>query len=63
MFITLGPPIMAVVLKVLMRGWAMTVQGGSVSARTEKRQKIEFWAVLVFMYAMVISMAVYAWLT
>ena len=59
----LGPPIMALVLKVMMRGWARTVQGATVSARTERRQKLEFWVVLVVMYVMVFGMAIYAWLT
>jgi len=48
----LGPPIMAILLKFLMSGWAFTVQGGKISETTKKRQAYEFWAVLAAMYAM-----------
>jgi hypothetical protein len=58
-----GPPIMAFILRFMMRGWAMTVQGGTVSERTERRQRIEFWVVLVLMYAIVWGEFIYAWLT
>lgn len=59
----LGPPIMAGIIWLMSRGWAMGVQGGSASERTKVRQKIEFWMVLVTMYVIGFGMALYAWLT
>ena len=59
----LGPPIMAVLFRFMARGWAMSVQGGSVSKETEKRQRIEFWGMLVAMYLSVFGEFIYAWLT
>jgi len=54
---------MAGLFWVMSRGWAMSVQGGTASDRTKKRQKIEFWMVLTLMYLMGIGMALYAWFT
>lgn len=59
-FITVAPPIMAVLIHFLSRGWAMTVQGGKISERTRKRQRLEFWGVLIFMYLMGFGMIIYA---
>jgi hypothetical protein len=59
----LGPPIMAGLIWFMSRGWALFVQGGVASDRTKRRQKVEFWIVLVVMYAIGIGMALYAWLT
>ena len=39
---TAGPPIIAVLWRLRARGWARTVQGGTVSEKTERRQKKEF---------------------
>jgi len=60
LFIILGPPVMALLVHVLSRGWAKIVQGGNVSEATRKRQKLEFWIVLCFMYVMGFGMFVYA---
>lgn len=57
----LGPPIMATLIWVVSRGWAMAVQGGTASEKTKRRQRIEFYAVLIAMYAIGFGMAVYAW--
>ncbi len=45
------PPIGACVWWLLSRAWARTVEGGIVSERTVKRQRAEFWVVLVAAYA------------
>lgn len=44
------------------RGWATAIQGGTVSDKTKRRQKIEFYIVLIAMYAVGFGMALYAWL-
>jgi hypothetical protein len=59
----LVPPIMAALVWIMSRGWAATVQGGVVSERTKRRQKIEFWALLIAMYLIGFGMFVYASLT
>lgn len=59
----LGPPIMAALVWIMSRGWAATVQGGVVSEKTKRRQRIEFWAFLIAMYLIGLGMFVYAWLT
>ena len=59
----LGPPIMAILFRFRARGWAMMVQGGTVSNTTEKRQRIEFWGILVAMYLLMFGIFIYAWLT
>ncbi len=59
---TAGPPIIAVLWRLRARGWARTVQGGTVSEKTERRQKKEFWILLVVLYAIVIGVFIYsAW--
>lgn len=58
----IGPPIMTILWWLASRGWAMVVQGGTVSDRTKKRQRIEVYAVLSAMYAVGLGMALYAWL-
>jgi hypothetical protein len=58
-----GPPIMAGLIWLMSRGWAKSIQGGTASERTRVRQRIEFWMVLIAMYAIGIGMALYAWLT
>jgi hypothetical protein len=60
LFIIFGAPIMALLIRVLSRGWAYIVQGGNVSERTRKRQKLEFWIFLCFLYVMVFGIFVYA---
>jgi hypothetical protein len=54
------PPIMACLTWLLARGWAMGVQGGTVSERTKRRQRLEFWGLLVAMYLMEVALLVYA---
>jgi hypothetical protein len=59
----LGPPIMAILFRFRARGWAMMVQGGTVSEKTKDRQRIEFWVVLILCYVIVFGEFIYAWLT
>jgi hypothetical protein len=54
------PPVGAVMWWLMSRGWAMTVQGGAVSERTKRRQKIEFWVLLMIAYALSFAIIVYA---
>jgi hypothetical protein len=49
-----APPCIACVWWLLSRGWATIVQGGSVSERTVKRQRIEFWIMLVAAYVVAV---------
>jgi len=58
----LGPLVMAVLFWFMSRGWAATVQGGVVTERTKRRQKIEFWLILLGMYLIGFAMALYVWL-
>jgi hypothetical protein len=60
LFFVLAPPIMALLIRILSRGWANIVQGGDVSETTRDRQKMEFWGVLIFMYIMVGGIFLYA---
>ena len=57
-FFIFVPPVMALLVGVLSRGWASIVQGGNVSGATRKRQKMEVWIVLCLMYAMVLGIFV-----
>ena len=61
-FVILGPPIMAFLWRAMSRGWAKTVQGGTISEKTMRRQKIEFCGLLITMYVMTLGMSLYAWL-
>jgi hypothetical protein len=58
----LGPPIMATLIWFMSRGWATSIQRGVASNKTKRRQKVEFWVVLVAMYFLGFGMALYAWL-
>lgn len=60
LFFVLAPPIMAFLIRILSHGWASMVQGGHVSERTRKRQKLEFWGALIFMYIMLACIFAYA---
>ena len=62
LFFLIAPPIMALLIRLLSRGWANIVQGGNVSEKTIKRQKLEFWVVLCFMYVMLFCIFVYGYL-
>ncbi len=44
------PPVGAIIWKVLAFGWAAAVQGGTLSTETKKRQKFEFWSILIALY-------------
>lgn len=60
LFFLIAPLIMALLIRLLSRGWASIIQGGNVSERTARRQQIEFWAVLAFMYVMLACIFGYA---
>jgi hypothetical protein len=60
LFFLLAPPIMALLIRLLSRGWANIVQGSNVSEKTIKRQRLEFWVVLCFMYVMLACIFGYA---
>jgi hypothetical protein len=57
-----GPPIMAFLWRLMSGGFAAAVQGGTRSERTVKRQRAEFWIVLIGLYLIGIIVATYAWL-
>jgi hypothetical protein len=56
-----GPPIGAGLFWLLSRGWAITVQGGSVSDRTRARQVRGFWVVMAVSYVVMIAITVYGY--
>ena len=58
--ILLGPPVLAVLWWLGSRGWAATLQGGSVSDRTKLRQKKEFWILLAVMYLLGFGIMIYS---
>ena len=58
----LGPPIGACLWWIMSRGWASSVQGGNVSEQTKRRQKKEFWVVLLGCYLIATLEILYAWL-
>ena len=59
---TVGPPILAILWRFRANGWARLVQGGTVSEKTERRQKKEFWILLIAMYALMVGVLAYsAW--
>ena len=60
LFFLLALLIMALVIHFLSRGWANIIQGGKVSEKTIKRQRLEFWGVLCFMYVMLACIFGYA---
>ena len=57
------PPIMASLVWLLSRGWAAGVQGGTISETTKQRQKLLFWFLVIFLYAVAIAIYGYSWLT
>ena len=57
------PPIGATFVWLRARGWATTVQGGSVSEKTKRRQKIEFWLLLFAAYVLMFGITLYGLLT
>jgi len=62
LILAVGPPIMTIFWWLAARAWAGAVQGGTVSDRTKRRQKVEFYVILILMYAVGGGMALYAWL-
>ena len=59
LFVLLAPLVMALLIRLISRGWANIVQGGKVSEKTVKRQRVEFWVVLCFMYVMLFGIFLY----
>jgi hypothetical protein len=59
----LGPPIVATLWWLASRGLALVIQGGSISEKTQRRQKKEFRVLLVTMYVLAIGVILYAALT
>jgi hypothetical protein len=57
-----GPPIMAFLWRLLSGGFAAAVQGGTRNEKTIKRQRMEFWILLIVLYLTGIVVATYAWL-
>jgi hypothetical protein len=58
-----GPPIGTCIWWLIARGWAGAVQGQSVSRTTRKRQKWEFWVILVVAYLLMFGITLYGYLT
>jgi hypothetical protein len=52
----------AVLWRLMARGWAGVVQGAEISEETKKRQKREFWLLLIAGYALMFGITIYAWL-
>jgi len=57
------PPIGAVLWWLMSRGLATTVQSGTVSEETKRRQKVEFVVVLIATYLIMFSITIYAYFT
>jgi hypothetical protein len=53
------PPIGALVSRLLAGGWASGVQGGNVSNKTKRRQSVEFWVLLGFVYMVMFGITIY----
>jgi hypothetical protein len=60
-FFILGPPTIAIIWRLMARGWAMAVQGGTVSERSKQREKKLFWGMLIFMYVFNFGAVFYAY--
>jgi hypothetical protein len=59
----LVPPIGTCIWWLMSRGWAGLVQGGTISGRTKKRQKWEFWVVLAGAYLLMFGITLYGYLS
>lgn len=55
------PPVGAAIWWLMSRGWAGTLQGGTVSETTKRRQRIEFFALLVGVYVLMFSITIYGY--
>jgi hypothetical protein len=56
----IGPPVMAVLWWLASRGFGTVAQGGEVSDRTKRRQRVEFWLLLLLMYLLGFGIFIYA---
>jgi hypothetical protein len=59
----LVPPIGTCIWWLMSRGWAGFVQGGAISENTRKRQKREFWSILIAAYLLMFGITIYGYLT
>jgi hypothetical protein len=50
LFILIFPPVGAILWWLMSKGWAATIQGGTISASTRKRQQILFWVLMAAAY-------------
>ncbi len=50
LFLLAFPPVGAILWWLMSKGWAATVQGGTISASTRKRQQILFWVLMFAAY-------------
>jgi len=57
------PPVGTAIWWLMSRGWAGTVQGGSVSDTTKQRQKTEFVVILIAAYVLMFSITIYGCMT
>jgi len=55
----IAPPIIAGIWWMMSRGWAATVQMGTVTDRTRSRQKGRFWVLLVILYVLMFGTTIY----
>ena len=60
MMLLLGPPIMACLWWLASRGLGAAVQGGTVSQKTKRHQKIEFWVLLGALYLVGFGIFIYS---
>ena len=59
--VLLTPPVITALWWLMSRGWASIVQGGDPTERTKRRQRGEFFVLLIVMYMISFGMAIYAW--
>lgn len=59
-WVIVAPPIGVCLWWLMSRGWATMVQTGAVSERTKRRQRIEFWALLIGTYVLATVIFAYA---
>jgi hypothetical protein len=59
----IAPPVVAGLWWALSRGWALTVQGDSISEKTRVRQARLFWIVLILFYLVMFCTTIYGCLT
>ncbi len=55
----LVPPIGTCLWWIMARGWASLVQLGKPSETTKRRQKWEFWAILIAVYVLMFGITLY----